>query len=85
MFLRLVTILLSLAAFAHGARQIRKSDIQARQLEAAKLWRSTPQPTVSTVLERRAGVKNITFANPKAASAILSIIWLRHLAYRQHR
>ncbi|KAK0191664.1 alpha/beta-hydrolase [Armillaria mellea] len=71
MFLRLVTILLSLAALAHGARQIRKSDIQARQLEAAKLWRSVPQPTVSTVLERRAGVKNITFSNPKAANFLV--------------
>ncbi|KAK0490289.1 Alpha/Beta hydrolase protein [Armillaria novae-zelandiae] len=70
MFLPLVTILLScLAALTHGARQIRKSDIQARQLEAAKLWRSVPQPTVGTNIERRAGVKNITFSNPKAAGA----------------
>ncbi len=74
MFLHLVTILLGLAALTHGARQIRKSDIQARQLEAAKRWRSVPQPTVGTNVERRAGVHNITFSNPKASSTLLSPI-----------
>ncbi|KDR71030.1 hypothetical protein GALMADRAFT_801430 [Galerina marginata CBS 339.88] len=47
------------SAPANG-RQMRKKELHARQLEAAKRWQSTANV-------RREAVKNITFSNPKAS------------------
>jgi carboxypeptidase D len=43
-----------------NGRKIRKQDVHARQLEAAKRWHTTAPV-------RREAVKNITFSNPKAS------------------
>ena len=45
-----------------GGRQIRKSELQAKQLEAAQRWQLTPV--------RRAS-KNITFSNPRASGTFI--------------
>ena len=58
-----LTILVASASFSVGAnaRQVKKSEIHARQTEAAKRWHSASPPV------KRAGPKNITFSNPKAS------------------
>lgn len=43
------------------ARQIRKSEVHSRQIEAAKRWHTSGQ------FSKRATPQNITFKNPKAS------------------
>lgn len=50
------------------ARQIRKNDVRARQVEAAKRWAMSPD-----IQKRAAGVQNITFANPRASGMLRSL------------
>ena len=52
-----------LLSSAVNARQFRKSELLARQLEAAKRWKG---PFVGRI-ESSGGVQNITFSNPKAS------------------
>jgi len=65
LFRLFLTFLVASASFSVGAdaRQIKKSEIHARQTEAAKRWHSASPP----VKRAAAGPKNITFSNPKAS------------------
>lgn len=47
------------------ARQMRKSDLHARQMEAAQRFHREKREVATT------GVKNITFTNPKASGGFL--------------
>lgn len=60
-----------LSSSAVDARQVRKDELRARQLEAAKRWNAP--------LGRREGAaatKNITFSNPKASGKHLNFYLL---------
>ncbi|KAJ3773603.1 alpha/beta-hydrolase [Lentinula raphanica] len=65
----LQALLLGLTLLAGSdARRMRKSELHARQQEAAKRFQERPAPVTSgPQLERRSGVQNITFSNPKAS------------------
>lgn len=66
MFSAILPLLFAVVLLSHSAvdaRQVRKDEIRAKQLEAAKRW--------NVPLGRRDAVvgatKNITFSNPKAS------------------
>jgi len=48
------------------ARQMRKEELNARRVEAAKRWKSNP-------VRRAVVANNITFSNPKASRTCLII------------
>lgn len=53
------------------ARRMRKSELHARQQEAAKRFQERAAPVTSGPhVERRSGVQNITFSNPKASGEV---------------
>jgi len=61
---KIVTLLVAMASLCSrdvDARQLRKEEIQARRLEAAKRWKTSP------VMRETTARKNITFSNPKAS------------------
>lgn len=55
-------LLVAITLQTADARQLRKQDIRARQVEAAKRWHTT-----HSFPAKRAAPKNITFSNPKAS------------------
>ena len=64
-----VFALLSLLSLS-DARHMRKEEIKARQVEAAKRWTTTPpHPPFFPGHGKGPGFKNITFKNPKAKGA----------------
>jgi carboxypeptidase D len=65
----LQVVLLGLTLLAGAdARQMRKTELHARQKEAAKRFHERAAPVTSGPhMERRSGVQNITFSNPKAS------------------
>lgn len=65
MLSRVFLALLAVSApFVSAIKYPRKSDLHARQVEAAQRWRPRSPDTSSNT---RSGVKNITFTNPKAS------------------
>ncbi|KAF9460967.1 alpha/beta-hydrolase [Collybia nuda] len=63
MFSKICVALLAATSVFSGtdARQVRKSEVHSRQVEAAKRWRTSGQ------ILKRATPQNITFKNPKAS------------------
>lgn len=72
----LLLLLLTLASTSGvgvNARKIKKDDVRARQHDAAKRWSDISANRNVKRDDPGAGVKNITFSNPKASGAYSSV------------
>lgn len=58
-----------------NARQMTKDQLRARQKEAAQRFHDRAAPPVipGPQLEKRSGVQNITFKNPKASGGLINL------------